>query len=90
MIDAIKLPEWLSSEINNYVTQGIAPASFCRSLMANDLMMTYAYADEWLRANMFDVLQYVHQTTPKQSRGSYRKVDIWINKLKKDEHGEAN
>jgi hypothetical protein len=82
------LPDWTKDTIDNYINRGLSPGSFCRALFANDLMMTYAYADMWSRDHMYDLLCYVRAKVPPEAKGSYRKVDNWINKFNnKDEHG---
>ena len=64
--------------LNNYVTKGWEPGSFCRAVLENNLMQAFGRADKENRATLFEICSYVYNELPIACHGSEEKVRNWL------------
>jgi hypothetical protein len=68
--------------LNDYVTKGFEPGSFCRAVLENNLMQAFGKADLGNRASLFEICSYVYNELPSICHGSPEKVDAWLAKFR--------
>lgn len=65
--------------IFNYLVHGYEPGSFFTALLANDFMGAIARSHPGNRVeNLKALCGWIQDRTPRESFGSYEKVDAWI------------
>jgi len=67
--------------INHYVTNGLRPGSFCRAVLANDLVEAFARADQENSFTMPAIASYLYNEIPGRHSGcwgSYEATAEWI------------
>ena len=74
----MSLPDDVKESIDHYVQDGVPTGDFLRAVLANDLMESFGRADVNNRDALFDICSYIYNFTPMACRGSYQKVDAWI------------
>jgi len=67
-----------------YVNQGISTGSFLRAVLMNDLRMAFAFADDYNKSHMDEIVKYVEEHVPVQAWGSAEKVTLWLDSFKHD------
>ena len=77
MFDYEKLPEHMREGMKLYVEEGIATGSFMNAVLENDLVHSFAYADEDNLASMFEWAGFLHWELPTPAWGSKAKVNAW-------------
>lgn len=61
-----------------YIREGIAPGSFLRAVLSNDLLEAVRRADDEHLKNVAAVAAWVHNFAPSDCVGSTAKVAAWI------------
>lgn len=72
-----------------YESDGIAPGSFLRSVLENDLEMACARADATNRARLFEIMELTVALVPPYHRGDEERVKSHIERKRKQREGGA-
>jgi len=65
-------------EIDRYVQHKIPTGGFLQAVLENNLMESFARADEENARDMLNICQYVYCHTPMACHGSPEKVKAWL------------
>lgn len=64
--------------IKRYVEHGIPAGSCTEAILSNDLFDAFGRADIDTREGMFEIVQYIHNETPRACWGSRETYSAWI------------
>ena len=81
------VPEHIIPGIVEYVTEGCPLGGFLHSVFSNDLIDSFARADETNIAAMFNIVKFIYNEVDTGCYGSPERVAAWINE--KREQREA-
>lgn len=73
-----RIPRSTLDSLQRYVEQGIPTGDFLRAVLSNDLMEALGRADEFNRAAIFEICQYIYNEMPHSSHGSPEQVTAWL------------
>lgn len=76
-LERYDLPIRMAGGIYRYVEKKIPPGSFLYALFANDLMQTFAKADDTNRQKILDYVKFLYDQVPYCCYGSYEAVQKW-------------
>ena len=74
------LPEHIRGGMKRYIEQGIIPGDFLQTVICNDLMNSFAKADDINREHMFHIVHFMYNQAPYQCYGSRTKMHKWNKK----------
>ena len=72
------IPERMMASLRAYVMEGRPVGNFLSALLSNNLMETFAYADDENIAAIKDYVKLVYNFLPGNSHGSADRVRNWI------------
>jgi len=72
-----KIPGSLIQGIENYLSSGILPGDFLKSVISNNLLNTYLYADENNIKVIAVCIIFFYNEAPPNSWGSKEKMQAW-------------
>jgi len=81
MLDESRYPlvsENVKSGLKRYVNDGIPTGGFLEAVLCNNLRLSIYNADEYNRATLPQILDYVYWEVPSGCWGSYGAVEKWI------------
>jgi hypothetical protein len=84
MIDYSILPEHMQEGMKLYIEKGIKPGHFLRAVLENNLVESFARADDINIKNMFNWADFMYNQCPEEARGSKEKVEQWIQSFERD------
>ena len=76
--DYDKIPLATVASLNQYTDHHIAPGGFLSSVLANNLVDSFAKADDANRAALWEIAGYCHWELPSQCWGDEAKVRAWL------------
>ena len=82
------LPEHCREGMILYIEYGVIPGSFLTAVIENDLVHSFAYADDINIKRLFDYAGFLYNECPSQAWGSKEKVAAWA-KARKAEYEES-
>ena len=71
-------PASILASIDRYVEHRIAPGSFVRACLSNDLAGAFRTADDDSLHGLRDIMRYIHWEIPGGCHGSKSKVEKWL------------
>jgi hypothetical protein len=71
-------PVHILDSIDRFVRHRIAPGSFVRAVLSNDLAAAFRTADEDSLRGLRDIMRYIHWEIPGGCHGSESKVKKWL------------
>jgi len=74
------LPEHIQGGMERYIEQGIAPGDFLQAVIKNQLVDSFALADETNIRSMFDIASFMYNQAPLACRGSLEAMKAWQTK----------
>lgn len=78
MIDYSKVPvDYMREGIENYLEHGVMPGGFLTALLSNELMESFARADENNIRAMSQWVMFVFSEIPMNARGSLEQMESW-------------
>lgn len=77
-IDYSMLPEHLRAGLQRYIEDGVKPGDFLCAVLRNDLMGAWGRADEYCKAQMNGIMDFVYNQMPAGSHGSEAELNLWI------------
>jgi len=72
------LPAGCMIGLRSYLEEGIAPGHFLYSVLCNDLVGAFQYADKTNRRRMADIISFLWNHIPMSAWGTPEKVDTWL------------
>jgi|TARA_Y100000310_G_scaffold309003_1_gene352677 hypothetical protein len=66
------------ASIDRYINNKISGGDFLDAVFSNDLMESFARADEQNRQDMFEIVSYLYNHAPMECWGSREKVKLWL------------
>lgn len=85
----VRLHEHIKA-IRRYHMYGVPPGAFIEAVLSNDLIGTFAHADEQSRAELHELLKYIYRELPLGIWGSRKRVwDHIINTRALEEQRKA-
>lgn len=74
-----RIPQQLMKQLDTWVQHGVAPSGFLRSVITNDLKLTFeqALTNTDLLAALPDIMVYLYNYTPNDAWGSPQVLDSW-------------
>ncbi len=72
------------AQIDSYVNYGTPPGSFIQALLENDLVQSFARADNSNIRDMFNIVNYLYNNVPITCRGSKEVISDWIEHKRKE------
>ncbi len=72
------IPQRTLDALDRYVNEGTPTGDFLYAVLTNNLMDSFARADEGNRAALFEICQYVYNELPFSCHRSKEKVEAWI------------
>jgi len=79
------LPEWALVSMERDVNSGVPMGHFLTSLFANDLMKTFARADDENAKILLHYVRYVWNDLPSDCHGSYEIVNDYMKRKREGE-----
>ena len=76
--DYDKIPLATVASLNQYTDHHISPGGFLSSVLANNLVDSFAKADDANRAALWEIAGYCHWELPSQCWGDEAKVKAWL------------
>ena len=73
-----RAPASVVASIDRFVEHRIAPGSFVRAVLSNDLAGAFGTADESSLRGLRDIMLYIHWEVPARCHGSESKVQKWL------------
>ena len=73
-----KAPASIVAAIDRFVQHRIAPGSFLRAVLSNDLAGAFRAGDDDSLRGLRDIMRYIHWEIPSGCHGSSAKVDKWL------------
>ena len=74
------IPERTLDGIRRYVEDRIPPGDFLTSVLGNDLIESFSWADEENRKALFEIVRYCYNELPYGCWGSPEKVKKWLSR----------
>ena len=71
-------PASIVAAIDRFVEHRIAPGSFVRAVLCNDLAGVFRAGDDDSLRGLRDIMRYIHWEIPSGCHGSSAKVDKWL------------
>jgi predicted nucleotidyltransferase len=68
----------IKESLNRYVNEKIPTGGFLQACLENNLMQAMGRADEYNRATLFEICQYIYNDIPSVCHGSSLKVAKWL------------
>lgn len=78
-IDYSSLPEGLRFGMKMYIENHVRTGGFLRAVLSNNLVESFARADENNKAKLFDIVSWVYNEAPGACWGSEATVEAWLN-----------
>ncbi len=72
------IPEHIKKDIDRHVKEGTNVGEFVYAVLCNNLKQAIFTGTFSARANLFDIVFYLHEHCPPECWGSSDKVRIWI------------
>ena len=66
--------------IDRYIVDRIPPGSFLKAVLSNDLLESFARADEENKEDLAEIVAYLYNQIPSDAWGSPEKVRDWLSK----------
>lgn len=76
------VPKHTLSSLSHYVNLGIPTGGFLMSVLSNDLMGSFARADEHNLKAMKEIVSYIYNELPSNCHGSEKRYHEWLNQFK--------
>jgi hypothetical protein len=76
--ESAEVPASIVAAIDRFVQHRIAPGSFVRAILSNDLTGAFRTADEDSLRGLLDIMRYIHWNIPAGCHGSESKVKKWL------------
>jgi hypothetical protein len=77
----MEIPQHTRNTITNYLLQGWAPGGFVEAMIARDYERALYSADTANRQMFWCIAMWINESTPAESRGSYRAIEQWRDDL---------
>ena len=74
---AAHIPKSIQRDVFQYIAFGTEPGQFVKALMQNDLMRTFATADEYNVTNIWKYCSFLYNYAPAHAFGSNQAYDDW-------------
>jgi len=87
------LPSYMVDAVINYFEKGWTPGDFLRSVLENDLVGTFAYADDTNKLYVHKYVQWLWWHAPGRSSGAWGSVEAveeWIREAAKEATAHKN
>jgi len=78
MTENLDAPVHILDSIDRFVRYRIAPGSFVRAVLSNDLAGAFGRGDENSLRGLRDIMHYIHWKIPGDCHGSRSKVEQWL------------
>jgi len=72
------VPKHTLSALSHYVNLGIPTGGFLRSVLSNDLMGSFARADDFNLKAMKEIVSYIYNELPSNCHGSADRYLDWL------------
>ena len=72
------LQKHVKEEVDRFVSEGLVPGSFVKSIIMNDLLGACVNDNSLTRRGLYDTVMYLHENSPEKCRGSEGKFWNWI------------
>lgn len=72
------MKESTRNDLNEYIKDRVPVGDFLYAVLTNNLVETYARADEENLYDLFEIVSYVYNQLPSECWGSKEKVDKWL------------
>lgn len=76
-VDVSSLPQHMQGAVRRYLNDGIMLGDFLAAVLENNLVQSFARADEINRAAMFEWASWLYNECPDIARGSPERVREW-------------
>ena len=73
-----KLPERYKGALQRYIEYGTHPGGFLLSVLENNLLNAFGYADDKSREDLYTIVMFIYNELPINCWGSTEKVNLWI------------
>lgn len=80
MINYESVPEHIQGAVRRYIEQGIIPGKFLQAVIRNDLIDSFARADDVNRDKLFDIVKFFYNEAPAECWRSEKKMQAWNRK----------
>ena len=80
MINYESIPEHIQGGVQQYIEQGIIPGQFLQAVIRNDLIDSFARADDVNRDKLFDIVRFFYNEAPAECWRSEKKMIAWHQK----------
>jgi len=74
------LPDYMREGMKLYIEDGIMPGSFLQAVICNDLVGSFAKADDVNIEHMKDYANFLYNEMPMDAWGSRGKMEKWVEK----------
>ena len=75
-----KCPEHISEGLKNYVLKHINTGGFLHAVLINDLFGAIGRADETNKADLPDIIRFIHNELPTICYGTQEKYIAWLSR----------
>ena len=80
IINYEKIPEHIREAVQRYIEQGVLPGNFLQAVIRNDLIDSFARADDVNRSRLFDIVMFFYNEAPAGCWRSEEKMLAWHQK----------
>jgi len=83
-VDYSLIPEHMRPGVKRYLENGRRPGSFLTAVLENNLVESFARADNINQSQMLVWVNFLYNEMPMASWGSKEKVKAWVKKKKEE------
>ena len=80
MINYGLIPKHIRGAVRRYIEQGVIPGQFLQAVIRNDLIDSFARADDVNRDRLFDIVRFFYNEAPAECWRSEKKMIAWHQK----------
>lgn len=76
--DGFEIPDYMASQVVDYVEKGEVPGEFLQNIISNDLKGAVAHADDTNMRNIVAYVKFFYNRAPAQCWGSLANMKAWV------------